>query len=282
MAIKVLFLSVLLWAAGAGAATWPHEPGDEVTALLPGGEPMEFVWIPPGSFVMGSTPGEASELRALGLWENSFGNEQPALEQTIGEGFYLGKYEITQRQWTAAMGTRPWGAYVSGQHNAAAVCLSWDAVQAFVAQLNAALGDSVYRLPTEAEWEYAARAGSVAPWFFGSDFAMLGDYAWYEGNAWAKGARSPLPVGLKRPNPWGLYDIYGNAWEWVQEELWPYGMEDFIGPVRPLGGDVRVMRGGCFNSSRYIRSAVRGTGVPSVRYNIFTGARLVRVSQPAE
>ena len=107
MAIKVLFLSVLLWAAGAGAATWPHEPGDEVTALLPGGEPMEFVWIPPGSFVMGSTPGEASELRALGLWENSFGNEQPAIEQTIGEGFYLGKYEITQRQWTAAMGTRP-------------------------------------------------------------------------------------------------------------------------------------------------------------------------------
>ena len=250
----MLFLSVLLWAAGAGAATWPHEPGDEVTALLPGGEPMEFVWIPPGSFVMGSTPGEASELRALGLWENSFGNEQPALEQTIGEGFYLGKYELTQRQWTAAMGTRPWGAYVSGQHNAAAVCLSWDAVQAFVAQLNAALGDSVYRLPTEAEWEYAARAGSVAPWFFGSDFAMLGDYAWYE----------------------------GNAWEWVQEELWPYGMEDFIGPVRPLGGDVRVMRGGCFNSSRYIRSAVRGTGVPSVRYNIFIGARLVRVSQPAE
>ena len=73
---------------------------------------MEFVWIPPGSFVMGSTPGEASELRALGLWENGFGNEQPALEQTIGEGFYLGKYEITQRQWTAAMGTRPWGAYV--------------------------------------------------------------------------------------------------------------------------------------------------------------------------
>jgi len=98
MAIKVLFLSVLLWAAGAGAATWPHESGDEVTALLPGGEPMEFVWIPPGSFVMGSTPGEASERRALGFWENSFGNEQPALEQTIGEGFYLGKYEITQRQ----------------------------------------------------------------------------------------------------------------------------------------------------------------------------------------
>ena len=192
MAIKVLLLSVLLWAAGAGAATWLPELGDEVTALLPGGEPMEFVWIPPGSFVMGSTPGEASERRALGLWENSFGNEQPALEQTIGEGFYLGKYEITQRQCTAAMGTRPWGGYVSGHHNAAAVCLSWDAVQAFVAQLNAALGDSVYRLPTEAEWEYAARAGSVAPWFFGSDFAMLGDYAW------AKGARSPLPVGPLR------------------------------------------------------------------------------------
>ena len=100
---------------------------------MPSGDPMEFVWIPPGSFVMGSTHGEAYERRALGLWENSFGNEQPALEQTIGEGFYLGKYEITQRQWTAAMGTRPWGAYVSGQHNAAAVCLSWDVVQAFVA-----------------------------------------------------------------------------------------------------------------------------------------------------
>ena len=76
MAIKVLLLSVLLWAAGVGAAAWPHKLGDEVTALLPGGEPMEFVWIPPGSFVMGSTPGEASERRALGLWENSFGSRK--------------------------------------------------------------------------------------------------------------------------------------------------------------------------------------------------------------
>ena len=263
--------------AGAGDATWLPELGDEVTALLPWGEPMEFVWIPPGSFVMGSTHGEAYERRALGLWENSFGNEQPALEQTIGEGFYLGKYEITQRQCTAAMGTRPGGGYVSGHHNAAAVCLSWDAVQAFVAQLNAALGDSVYRLPTEAEWEYAARAGSVAPWFLGSDFAMLGDYAW------AKGARSPLPVGLKRPNPWGLYDIDGNAWEWVQEELWPYGMEGFIGQVRPLGGDVRVMRGGV---STAVGIFAPQCAAPACRacviYNIFTGARLVRVSQPAE
>ena len=273
---------VLCQLNGGYASTWQHNLGDEVTALLPGGEPMQFVWIPPGSFIMGTSPEEERTLRAAGLWQARFTNEQPTRERFVHEGFYLGKYEITQRQWTAAMGTRPWGRYIAEQEHAAAVCLSWDAVQAFVGRLNEALGDSVYRLPSEVEWEYAARAGSSTPWFFGAEQAALDDYAWFEDNSWAKGARSPLPVGLKRPNPWGLHDIYGNAWEWCQEELLPYGAEDFVGPVQPLHGDVRVMRGGCFNSNRYIRSAVRGTGVPSVRYNIFTGARIVRMQRPAD
>ena len=134
----------------------------ELTVDLPGGATMKFVRIEPGTFMMGS-------------------NEWPQQHQvTISKGFYLGKYEITQAQWQDVMGTTPWDGQrnVQNSPNHPAVYISWNDVQAFVHQLNQVAGDSLYRLPTEAEWEYACRAGTTTRWSFGDDESLVEDYAW--------------------------------------------------------------------------------------------------------
>jgi len=278
-----LFLSLMIYAMGlTTAAGDERRAGEEITAWLPGGEGMQFVWIPPGKLTAGTTGEQEAKLRSLGLWSGEFANEQPAHEWEIGEGFYLGKYEVTQQQWVSVMGTRPWQGYVAGQESSAAVCLSWDLVRELVARLNGAMGEELYRLPTEREWEYACRAGSRTLWSFGDDPDSLAEYAWYQENAWDRGIRGPLPVGLKRANAWGLHDMYGNAWEWCRDRPSPYRETGFVGPVRPFGGDYRIIRGGSFNSIRYVRSAVRGTAVPSNRYNVLFGARLVRKDSYAQ
>jgi formylglycine-generating enzyme required for sulfatase activity len=272
-----LVILCLSWIAGQEPAfAAERAPGESLIALLLGGETMEFVWIPPGRFTMGTTSQERERLEQLGWWGGNFHNEQPAHEREVNEGFYLGKFEITQRQWIGVMRTAPWQGYIATQPTSPAVCLSWDVVQLFVQRLNNAMGDSLYRLPTEVEWEYACRAGTQTPWFFGADPDSLDSYAWFYENARSKGTQAPLPVGLKRPNPWGLFDIYGNAWEWCADKVVPYVPTDFAGPLLPLNMDLRIMRGGCFDSSIYIRSALRGASVPSTGYNIFLGARIVR------
>ena len=272
-----LVIFCLSWGADQKTALAAERaPGESLTALLLGGETMEFVWIPPGRFTMGATPEERERLEQLGWWGGDFHNEQPAHEREVSEGFYLGKFELTQRQWIGVMRTAPWQGYIATQPTSPAVCLSWDAVQLFIERLNKAMGDSLYRLPTEVEWEYACRAGTRTPWFFGADPDSLDSYAWFYENARRKGTQAPLPVGLKRPNPWGLFDIYGNAWEWCADKVVPYVPTGFAGPLLSLNMDLRIMRGGCFDSSIYIRSALRGASVPSTGYNIFNGARIIR------
>ncbi|NKB70594.1 MAG: SUMF1/EgtB/PvdO family nonheme iron enzyme [Candidatus Latescibacteria bacterium] len=248
----------------------------ELSAYLPGGALMDFVWIEPGTFTMGSPPQTEALLRPQGWWDAQFADERPTQTTTITQGFYLGKYEITQRQWRAVTGKAPWASYGDAPDSSPAVCISWHDVQDFVQRLNAAQGDSLYRLPTEAEWEYACRAGTTTAWSFGDDPAPLADYAWYYDNAWQNGARLPLPVGTRRPNPWGLYDMYGNVWEWCQDWYTQYAGDYFVGPTPLLRGHFRVMRGGSLNSTRYLRSAARSSSEPNLRYNILIGARLVR------
>jgi len=139
---------------------------EEIIVDLPGGATMAFVWIEPGTFTMGSPSSEP------GRWDD----EGPQHEVTISRGFYLGKFEVTQGQWQAVMGTRPWAgeSYVRENPNHPAVYISWNDVQAFIQKWNEAAEDSLYRLPTEAEWEYACRAGSVTRWSFGDDESQLG------------------------------------------------------------------------------------------------------------
>ena len=226
---------------------------EEFSASLPGGESMEFVWIDPGAFTMG-----ASDIAS------------PTHEVRISRGFYLARHEITQGQWEAVMEGNP-SHYLGADRPVERV--SWDDVQEFIARLNAEAGQSTYRLPSEAEWEYACRAGTSTRWSFGDDSSLLGDHAWYQGNNSPDGTKN---VGGKQPNPWGLYDMHGNVWEWVQDWYGPYSDSVQTDPTGPTAGAFRVYRGGDFYFfPRLLRSAFR-YGLPSDAPYVYLGARLVR------
>ena len=152
--------------------------------------------------------------------------------------------------------------------------VSWYKTQRFVRKLNQAAGEALYRLPTEVEWEYACRAGTTTRWSFGDDESQLEDYAWYDGNAWFAGERYPHKVGTKKPNPWGLYDMHGNVYEWCQDWYGDYSSAAQVDPTGPSSGSIRILRGGGFNDdAQLVRSANRysySPGLPS------SGFRLLR------
>jgi formylglycine-generating enzyme required for sulfatase activity len=249
----------------------------EILIDLPGGATLEMIWVEPGTFLMGSCDGEIG--RDV--------NEGPQHEVRISRGFYLSKCEITQKQWEAVMDTRPWEEmiYVRTGTNYPAVSISWDETQEFIATLNAAEDGSPYRLPTEAEWEYACRAGTTTRWSFGDDESLLVEYAWYYDNIWDSGERGVREVGAKKPNPWGLYDMHGNAWEWVQDwhttivgirESGSYPNSLQVDPTGPRSGSHRVKRGGSFyDFARLLRSAFRD-GYSSRGKYVNIGIRLLR------
>jgi formylglycine-generating enzyme required for sulfatase activity len=256
-------------------------PAHTLTADLPGGATMDFVWIDPGTFTMGTTEEQGQLLRSKGLFDGWFLNEMPAHLVTLTKGYYLADYEVTQGQWEAAMGTRPWSGqeYVQENPNNPAVYISWDGVQELVHRLNQAAGDSLYRMATEAEWEYACRAGTTTLWSFGDDETRLGAYSWYRTNAWDRAAHAAQLVGQQKPNPWGLYDMYGNVWEWCQDWYGSYPSDAQIDPPGPKSGDVRVVRSGDFLdlNNRVARSALRDSSYPNNQRYFYFGARLVRI-----
>ncbi len=189
------------------------------------------------------------------------------------------------------MGTRAWEDqdYVSSGSNYPAVYVSWEDVQEFIRRLNTWLGRNVYRLPTEAEWECTCRAGTTTPWFFGDDESSLRHYAWYYDNTWDVGERYAHLVGTKRANPWGLYHLYGNVEEWVQDwfAVSYYDSSPFVDPTGPPSGSYRVKRGGSFRhvqgrfappAAHYVRSARRGGGSSGGRDGS-VGFRLLRQVQ---
>ena len=222
-------------------------------------ENMEFVRIEPGAFMMGS--------------ENGFANERPAHKVEITKPFYLGTYPVTQEQWLAVMGSNP--SRFKGERRPV-VNVSWNDVQSFLNKLNG--GEHEYRLPTEAEWEYACRAGTTTEYSFGDDKSLLGDYAW----SWENSEGTAHPVGQKKPNPWGLYDMHGNVWEWVQDWYSADYYKQFqnktaIDPKGPDKGSPRVIRGGGWDSrATGLRSAVRISSAPGNAYNYVLGFRLLR------
>lgn len=210
---------------------------------------MELVLIPAGTFMMGCDRN----------FINCYADETPPHQVNISKAFYLGKYEVTQAEWVAVMGSNP--SKYKGRTNPVEQ-VSWDDVQEFIHNLNEKEGHTRYRLPTEAEWEYAARAGSKTAYSFGDDARQLGSYAWYDRES------GPYSVGQKRANKWGLYDMHGNVYEWVadwyQEDY--YAESSGEDPVGPSSGTYRVIRGGSwFFSSEDCRSANRNFNSPDHR-----------------
>jgi formylglycine-generating enzyme required for sulfatase activity len=219
---------------------------------------MFFRRIPAGTFQMGGN--------------SDTNTNQPIHQVHISKPFYLGKYPVTQAEWQAVMGSNP--AHFKGT-NRPVETVSWEEAQAFIAKLNAREPCDRYRLPTEAEWEYACRGGSELAYSFGDDASLLGEYAWYDGNS----GNETHPVGEKLPNGWGLHDMHGNVWEWVQD--WYdenyYRNSPGIDPVNEKPGSLRVIRGGSWDDApRYLRSAYRGVDTPGYRGGGL-GFRLLRV-----
>ena len=191
--------------------------GQELTILLPGGVPLVLVRIPAGTFLMGSPESERARHT----------DEGPQHAVTIGRDFYIGKYEVTQAQWKSVMGTLPDIGHGVGD-DSPVYYVSWNDIAGpggFLQKVNALLEPAKLRLPTEAEWEYAARAGTTTPFSFGDDpSCSLTDCSpceLFDKYLWWCGSDDPfhgaLPVGSRAPNPWGLFDMHGNVWEWVQD-----------------------------------------------------------------
>ncbi len=227
---------------------------------------MVLVPIPAGEFQMGSPD---SALAADG-------NEKPQHLVKITKPFYLCVYEVTQQQYEKVMGTRPWQGkgYVQEGHDYPVSYVNWNDAVEFCRKLSEKEGVE-YRLPTEAEWEYACRAGTTRNYSFGDDASKLGQYAWYNKNTWNVGEKYAHRVGQKLPNPWGLYDMHGNVWEWCQDWYALYGNEkDISDPMGPTQGRYRLLRGGSFTSqASLVRSAFRPNVLqPSFR-GVATGFR---------
>lgn len=256
-------------------------------SALPDNMGMTFVYLSPGAFRMGSPDSDPNR-----------GQDEKQHSVTLTRGFYLQTTEVTVGQWRRfaretgyrteaekSGGCHEWsgsqwelreGSYwdrpgypQSEDHPVA--CVSWNDAGAFIDWLNQK-GTAVFRLPTEAEWEYATRAGSHTRYSFGDDALGLKDNAWHSGNS-PTGAR---PVAQRRANRWGLHDMHGNLYEWCQDWYGPYPSAAVSDPIGPATGSERIFRGGSWGShSWYLRSACRVRRAPSTRYN-GVGFRLVR------
>ena len=202
---------------------------------------MEFVLISAGEFRMGSPDSD----------RHADDDEKPTHQVTISRPFYMGKYEVTQEQWAAVMGSNP-SRFKGGDRPVESV--SWTEVQNFIEKLNRQEQQAsgvMCRLPTEAEWEYAARAGSQSRYHFGDDAAQLGEYAWYSVNSDDK----THPVGMLKPNGWGLYDMHGNVWEWVQDGPRKYRARAETDPTGSPSFIYRVIRGGSWDDTAQVARA---------------------------
>ena len=246
---------IVLFAMAGTAFSETKEPPKELTVDLGKGVKLEMVLIPAGEFLMGSPDSDK---------DASF-QEKPQHRVRITKPFYLGKYKVTQEQWEAVMGSNP--SHFKGPKNPVEQ-VSWDDCQQFLGKLNAkfAAEGGKYQLPSEAQWEYACRAGSKTRYSFGDDETRLGDHAWIRKN-WGGNTH---PVGEKKPNAWGLYDMHGNVCElcqdWFKDGYYKESPVD--DPMGAATGLYRVLRGGSWHCpAGHCRSANRRRILPGLPCN---------------
>ena len=232
--------------------------GNEISIPVKNGITIDMVKVEAGTFMMGAT----SEM------QNPYFIEKPVHQVTLTNDYYMGKYEVTQALWKAVMGRNP--SRFKGV-NLPVEQVSWKDCQKFISKLNSMTGRK-FRLPTEAEWEYAARGGRKSKGYQYSGSSDISDVAWYLRNGVGI---TTQPVGTKQANELGLYDMSGNVWEWCQDR---YGSYDSLSQTNPTGavsGSRRVFRGGnFFYDAKDCRSSTRNFGAPGER-NFFLGFRLV-------
>jgi formylglycine-generating enzyme required for sulfatase activity len=233
---------------------------------------MKYVWIPPGDFVMGS-PMEEKERR----------DGETQHKVTLTKGFYMSVYTVTQEEWQAVMGNNP--SCHKSEKNLPVENVSWDDCQDFIKRLREK-DKKPYRLPTEAEWEYACRAGTTAPFYVGETIST--DQANYNGTyIYGNGKKGEYrgkttPVGRLPANAWGLYDVHGNVSQWCQDWFGDYPQKDVVDPQGPDAGQHRVLRGGFWNGEPgYSRSASRVKSVPGNR-GLDIGFRLCFFLEPGD
>ena len=245
--------------------------GTTDTVVLAGNVPLVMVWMPTGSFTMGSPDAEAGH----------YIDEVPMHTVTL-PGFWMAKFQLTKRQWMAVMGTTPWDMQpnVLADLDSPAVCVSWDEAQAFVTAINAYTGRT-FHLPSESQWEYACRAGTTTRFYWGEDpdCTLINNNAWWEENGWLAGSHYALVVGQKLPNAWDLYDMLGNIWQWCADDTHdtysgaPTAGQAWVDSPR---GAQRVLRGGCITTyCAGCRAAFRYEGDPSLKF-YGAGFRLAR------
>ena len=211
------------------------------------GTKIEFIQIPAGEFIMGSGPGEAGR----------FTEEGPVHKVKISKPFYIGVCEVTQKQYTTVMGINP--SKFAGSNNPVEA-VNWNDAMKFCRKTST-ITKKIITLPTEAQWEYACRAGTVTAYCFGDDSSLLGDYAWYNDNS----GFETHPVGRKRPNSFGLYDMHGNVWEWCRDRYDKnyYSRNIKTDPENTQSGSEHVLRGGSWNNYPWFcRSANRSRSYP--------------------
>jgi formylglycine-generating enzyme required for sulfatase activity len=239
-------------ATGTGTGTTTTTLTATVSVSVVAG--FTFVRVEPGSFQMGSTNGDTDEV--------------PVRTVTITRAFGMQTTEVTQGQWASVMGTSP-SFFTACGASCPVERVSWEDVQTFLTRLNEQEPGKGYRLPTEAEWEYAARAGTTGD--FGGN-GNLNDMGWWTGNSTGR----TWPAQGKQANAWGLFDMHGNVWEWVADWYGSYAGQSTVDPSGPATGTLRVLRGGAFGSGLPVaRSAFRQETAATYR-NADAGFRLVR------
>lgn len=270
---RFVLVVLVLTIGGAHTTQLPAQPGKVAgEERSDNGLKMKLCWCPAGTFTMGSPRSE----------KDRFSNEEQ-VDVTFTQGFWLGKTEVTQGEWTQLMRTESWKDKngVKAGRDYAASHVNWNDVTEFCRKLTSQEQTAgrlpsgwTYKLPTEAQWEYACRAGTTTPFSFGADELQLGDYAWYDKNSKDIGERYTHGVGLKKPNAWGLHDMHGNVFEWCQDwyaDKLPGGRN----PEVSTESSYRVYRGGTwYGAADFCRSAKRVGELPGMRF-VNVGFRVV-------